>query len=73
MVMISIVMPPKLGMAMGTMTSEPRPTEVSTGMRRPGLVEIRSGLNPGDVVITAGQMKIGPGSEVRAAETENPS
>jgi len=48
-------------------------TEVSTGMRRPGLVEIRSGLNPGDVVITAGQMKIGPGSEVRAAETENPS
>lgn len=42
-------------------------TEVSTGMRRPGEVEIRSGLNPGDQVVSAGQMKISDGSPVRAA------
>ena len=31
MVMTSTAMPPKLGMAMGIMMSEPRPVEVSTG------------------------------------------
>ncbi len=42
-------------------------TEVTTGLRKPGLVEIRSGLSAGDRVVTAGQMKISQGSEVRAA------
>lgn len=48
-------------------------TEVSTGMRRPGEVEIRRGLNPGDRVVTAGQMKISAGSEVRSAAAEGGS
>jgi len=39
--------------------------EVKTGQRRPGEVQILSGLNAGDTVITAGQLKIGPGSPVR--------
>lgn len=43
--------------------------EVSTGMRRPGEVEISSGLSNGDVVVTAGQMKISAGSAVRAADS----
>lgn len=42
-------------------------TEVTTGLRKPGLVEILSGLRDGDRVVTAGQMKISQGSEVRAA------
>jgi membrane fusion protein (multidrug efflux system) len=38
--------------------------EVKTGLRRQGMVEIVSGLSAGDQVITAGQMKIGPGAPV---------
>ncbi|MCM2252153.1 MAG: efflux RND transporter periplasmic adaptor subunit [Ramlibacter sp.] len=32
--------------------------EVKVGIRRPGRVEITEGLNPGDVVVTAGQQRI---------------
>jgi hypothetical protein len=31
MLMVTIAMPPKVGIAMGTMMSEPRPVDVSTG------------------------------------------
>ena len=37
---------------------------VTSGLRRRGLVEIISGLSPGDTVITAGHMKVRPGSPV---------
>jgi membrane fusion protein (multidrug efflux system) len=37
---------------------------VQTGLRQDGRVEITSGVAPGDVVITAGVQKIGPGSAV---------
>lgn len=40
--------------------------EVQTGARMKGWVEITSGLNKGDVVITGGHQKIGPGSPVQA-------
>ncbi len=43
--------------------------EVSTGMRSPGEVEVTSGLSSGDVVVSAGQMKISAGSAVRAADS----
>ncbi len=39
---------------------------VQTGQRRKGWVEIVSGLTVGDVVITGGHQKIGPGSPVHA-------
>ncbi len=39
---------------------------VQTGMRRKGWIEVTSGLNAGDVVITGGHQKIGPGSPVHA-------
>jgi membrane fusion protein (multidrug efflux system) len=39
-------------------------TPVQTGLRRQGMVEITEGLRQGDVVITAGQMKIQPGAPV---------
>jgi membrane fusion protein, multidrug efflux system len=41
--------------------------EVTTGLRKPGMVEVLTGLTADDVVITAGQMKIGPGSDVQPA------
>jgi membrane fusion protein, multidrug efflux system len=39
--------------------------EVKTGLRKPGLVEITSGITAQDEVISAGQMKIGPGAKVQ--------
>lgn len=39
-------------------------TQVTTGLRRGGRVEIVSGLGPEDVVITAGQLKVRDGSVV---------
>jgi len=39
--------------------------EIKTGQRRPGIVEVLSGLKPDDLVITAGQLKIGPGAPVQ--------
>lgn len=39
---------------------------VETGTRVKGWVEITSGLNRGDVVVTGGHQKIGPGSPVHA-------
>jgi membrane fusion protein (multidrug efflux system) len=40
---------------------------VTVGLRRRGLVEITEGLTPGDTVITAGQIKVRPGSPVKWA------
>lgn len=40
--------------------------EVQTGLRKNGMVEIKRGLTPESVVITAGQIKIGPGAPVQA-------
>ena len=39
-----------------------RPVEL--GLRQAGRVEVVSGVKPGDVVITAGAQKIGPGAPV---------
>ncbi|MCK5352069.1 efflux RND transporter periplasmic adaptor subunit, partial [bacterium] len=40
---------------------------VTVGLRRRGQVEITEGLLPGDTVITAGQIKVRPGSPVKLA------
>ena len=39
--------------------------EVEIGVRRSGMVEILKGITPQSVVITAGQIKIGPGAPVQ--------
>jgi membrane fusion protein (multidrug efflux system) len=44
--------------------------KVETGQRRDGKVEVLSGLVPGDVVVTAGQLKIRDGVPVRVAGAE---
>jgi membrane fusion protein (multidrug efflux system) len=42
--------------------------DVSIGLRRPGEVEIRQGLAPGDTVIRSGQMAVSDGDRVRIAD-----
>lgn len=44
-------------------------TEVKVGERQPNEVEIIEGLKAGDTVVTAGQMKIGPGAKVKPIPT----
>ena len=45
---------------------------VTTGERKPGMVEITSGLSDGDIVVIEGGQKMGPGSLVMAsAESAN--
>jgi membrane fusion protein, multidrug efflux system len=39
-------------------------TKIEIGQRRPGEVEVRAGLSPGDVVITEGQIKMRDGAPV---------
>lgn len=47
-------------------------TEVKLGSRRPGRVEILSGLNPGDSVVIAGQHRLQKdGTALRVVETRN--
>jgi membrane fusion protein (multidrug efflux system) len=46
--------------------------EVETGVRRQGMVEIVKGITPESVVITAGQIKIGPGAPVQALPAPAP-
>ena len=40
---------------------------VRVGERRPGLVEVTEGLSAGEVIVTAGQMKLFDGASVRSA------
>lgn len=39
-------------------------TEIRTGMRRKGMVEVIEGLSAGETIIVAGQMKVQPGASV---------
>ena len=44
--------------------------DVRLGVRRNGQVEIVSGVQAGDVVVTAGQLKLRPGTPVQAVSTQ---
>jgi membrane fusion protein (multidrug efflux system) len=50
-----------------------RLTEVTLGGRRVGQAEITSGLAPGDIVVTAGQLKLHDGAQVRVVGAEAPA
>jgi len=41
---------------------------VELGLRRPGIVEIREGLKPGEVIVVSGTQRLRPGAEVRITE-----
>lgn len=45
---------------------------VQTGVRTPGRVEIRSGVQPGELIVTAGQMKLRDGVPVATRPPEAP-
>lgn len=45
--------------------------EVSTGARRPGLIEVTEGLEPGQIIVIDGAMRLRDGSEVRITEERN--
>ncbi|MCA1743793.1 MAG: hypothetical protein LC631_07585, partial [Desulfovibrionales bacterium] len=42
--------------------------DVKTGLRRPGMVEIVEGLEPGEQVVVAGHMNLSDGFKVRIVE-----
>jgi membrane fusion protein (multidrug efflux system) len=44
-------------------------TEVEVGERKPGLVQITSGLSAGDKVVTEGTLRLRDGSSVRIIES----
>ncbi|MDC8013216.1 efflux RND transporter periplasmic adaptor subunit [Tahibacter soli] len=46
--------------------------QITTGLRKPGLVEVTSGITANDLVISAGQMKIGPGMKVQPVDGKPP-
>ncbi|HJU38650.1 MAG TPA: efflux RND transporter periplasmic adaptor subunit [Tahibacter sp.] len=46
--------------------------EITTGLRKPGFVEVTSGITANDLVISAGQMKIGPGMKVQPVDAKPP-
>ena len=48
-------------------------TKVAVGVRRDGRVELREGVQPGDTVVTAGQLKLRDGAPVRVAAPPRPS
>jgi membrane fusion protein, multidrug efflux system len=48
-------------------------TKVKLGQRRPGEVEVLAGLNPGDMVITEGQIKIKDGAPVTVLPNAPPA
>jgi membrane fusion protein (multidrug efflux system) len=51
---------------------EARMTEITLGLRQTGAVEIISGLEAGDVVITAGQAKVRDGTKVEVLREDAP-
>lgn len=48
-------------------------TKIDVGTRRPGEVEVSTGLNPGDVVVTEGQMKLKDGAPVMVLPSSPPA
>ena len=46
---------------------------VKLGLRQAGLVEIVSGIKPGERVVAEGIQKIRPGAKVKASRTESPA
>ena len=49
-----------------------RRVSVQIGRRLPGAIEIREGIDPGDRVVTSGQLTLRPGVRVREARAANP-
>jgi len=62
----ALIPQPKVKLVFKVVDGTAQMVPVQTGSRVKGWVEITSGLEPGDVVVTGGHQKIGPGSPVHA-------
>lgn len=61
----ALISQPKAQMVFKVVEGAAQMVPVQTGMRKKGWVEVTSGLAVGDVIITGGHQKIGPGSPVQ--------
>lgn len=57
-------------LVMKVVDGKAQPQPVTLGLRRHGKVQVTQGLAPGDVVVTAGQMKLQPGAAVAVLPPE---
>jgi len=57
-------------LVMKVVDGKAQPQPVTLGLRREGRVQVTEGLAPGDVVVTAGQMKLQPGATVAVLPPE---
>jgi membrane fusion protein (multidrug efflux system) len=57
-------------LVMKVVDGKAQPQPVTLGLRREGRVQVTEGLAPGDVVVTAGQMKLQPGAAVAVLPPE---
>lgn len=57
-------------LVMKVVDGKAQPQPVTLGLRRQGKVQVSQGLAPGDVVVTAGQMKLQPGAAVAVLPPE---
>jgi len=62
----ALIPQPKVKLVFKVVDGTAQMVPVQTGSRVKGWVEITSGLEPGDIVVTGGHQKIGPGSPVHA-------
>lgn len=62
----ALIPQPKTKLVYRVVDGKAEMVQVETGTRMKGWVEITSGLNVGDVVVTGGHQKIGPGSPVKS-------
>ena len=52
----------------GLQQGRARRRDVQIGLREPGLVEVRAGLEPGERVVRSGHMQLSNGDPVRVVE-----
>jgi len=62
----AVIPQPQANMVFKVVEDKAQMTPVKLGQRRTGWVEVVEGLSAGDVVVTGGHQKIGPGSPVMA-------
>ncbi|CAG36852.1 related to multidrug-efflux transport protein A precursor [Desulfotalea psychrophila LSv54] len=66
----ALIPQPKTKLVFKVVNGKAQMVEVKTGTRMEGWVEITSGLSAGDIVVTGGHQKIGPGSPVQTVPAD---
>jgi membrane fusion protein (multidrug efflux system) len=66
----AVILQPNCNLVFRVVDAKAEPVPVQLGQRSKGWVEVISGLAAGDIVVTGGHQKIGPGSPVQAIEAD---